>query len=232
MGKSVSFDLKGLEKKLNQIEKVFLKEAAEQALKSFGFESRRILAEEMKRRFDNPTQYTLRSPRFVHRGSVLRIYINDDSRQNQSAARYLQPTDSSGGIKQKEQMPTSLSAVLQKFGTRKVAAPVPGSRAGRQFLRSDGRLRPLKVRSLISQLTAPGGNYRERYVLITERRGNGLGPGIWRKYRAKDSVSLAFALLDQKPWQETNFDFRGVLLESARERLPVLVEQKLQRLVR
>ena len=48
----------------------------------------------------------------------------------------------------------------------------------------------------------------------------------------KASVSLAFALLDQKPRQETNFDFRGVLLESARERLPVLVEQKLRRLLR
>ena len=231
MGKSVSFDLKGLEKKLNQIEKVFLKEAAEQALKSFGFESRSILAEEMKRRYTNPTQYTLRSPRFVHRGSELRIFIDDDSSQNQSAARYLRPTDSSDGIKQKEQMPTSLSAVLQQFGTRKVAAPVPGSRAGSEFLRSDGRLRPLKVRSLISQLTAPSGDYREKYILITERRGNGLGPGIWR-YRAKDSVSLAFALLNQKPRQETNFDFRGVLLESARERLPVLVTEKLRRLLR
>ena len=28
---------------------------------------------------------------------------------------------------------------------------------------------------------------------------SGLGPGIWRKYRAKNAVSLAFALLDQKP---------------------------------
>lgn len=232
MSASISFNTKALEKKLTQIEKVFLKEAAEKALKSFGFESRSILAEEMKARYTNPTQYTLKSPRFEHRGSELRIYINDDQRQNQSAAEYLYPTDRTGGAGQKEQKLTSLAGVLQSLGTNKVPVPVPGSRAGRQFLRSDGRLRPLKVRSLISQLTAPGGNYRERYVLITERRGNGLGPGIWRKYRAKDSLSLAFALLDQKPRQETNFDFRGVLLESARERLPVLVTEKLRRLLR
>ena len=62
MSRSVTFDLKGLEKKLNQIEKVFLKEAAEKSLMSFGFESRSILAEEMKRRYTNPTQYTLRYP--------------------------------------------------------------------------------------------------------------------------------------------------------------------------
>ena len=88
------------------------------------------------------------------------------------------------------------------------------------------------MRSLISQLTAPGGNYREKYVLIKDRRGNGLGPGVWRKYRAKDSVSLAFALLDRKPRQEPNFDFRGVLLDAAQERLPQLVEEKLRRLLR
>jgi len=232
MGKSVTFDLKGLEKKLNQIEKVFLKEAAEKALKSFGFESRSILADEMRRQYDNPTQYTLRSPRFEHRGSELRIYINDDQRQNQSAAEYLFPTDRTGGAGQKEQKLTSLAGVLQSLGTNKVPAPVPGSRAGRQFLRSDGRLRPLKVRSLISQLTAPGGDYKEKYVLITERRGNGLAPGVWRKYRAKDSVSLAFALLDRKPRQQPNLDFRGVLLDAAQERLPQLVEQKLRRLLR
>ena len=231
MSRSVTFDLKGLEKKLNQIEKVFLKEAAEKSLKSFGFESRSILAEEMKRRYTNPTQYTLRSPRFEHRGSELRIYINDDQRQNQPASEYLFPTDRSDGAGRKEQKLTSLAGVLQSLGTDKVPAPVPGSRAGSQFLRSDGRLRPLKVRSLISQLTAPGGYYREKYVLITERRGNGLGPGVWRRYRIKSQVSLAFALLDQKPKQQPNLYFRGVLLDAAQERLPQLVTEKLRRLL-
>ena len=45
-------------------------------------------------------------------------------------------------------------------------------------------------------------------------------------------MSLAFALLDRKPRQQPNLDFRGVLLDAAQERLPVLVEQKLRRLLR
>ena len=66
--------------------------------------------------------------------------------------------------------------------------------------------------------------------MIADRRG-GLGPGIWRRYRVKNTVSLAFALVDRKPKVETRIDFRRVLLESAQERLPELVQQKLRMLL-
>ena len=42
MSASISFNTKALEKRLNQIEKVFLKQAAESALKQFSFDSRSI----------------------------------------------------------------------------------------------------------------------------------------------------------------------------------------------
>ena len=64
MGASITFDLKGLEKKLDLIQKVYLKQASEQALKSFGFESRNILADAMRAEYKTATNYTLRSPRF------------------------------------------------------------------------------------------------------------------------------------------------------------------------
>ena len=67
--------------------------------------------------------------------------------------------------------------------------------------------------------------------MIADRRG-GLGPGIWRRYRVKNAVSLAFALVDRKPKVDTQIDFHGLLLDSARERLPELVHQKLRRLLR
>ena len=231
MGASITFELKGLEKKLDLIQKVYLKQASQQALKSFGFESRNILADAMRAEYKTATNYTLRSPRFEQRGTELRIFINDDQSQNQSAAQYLFPTDAKAGIRTKEQLPTTLSAVLRKFGSNKIAAPVPGSRAGRQFIASNGNLKGKKVQSLISQLIAPDPGAREQYFLLTERRG-ALGPGIWRRYRVKDSLSLAFALLDQKPTQQTAFDIHGVLIKAAEEQIPGLIQQKLRRLLR
>ena len=87
------------------------------------------------------------------------------------------------------------------------------------------------MQSLIAQLTSPNPTGAERYFVITDRHG-GLGPGIWRRYRVKNAVSLAFALVDRKPQVDTQIDFHGLLLESAKERLPALMEQKLRHLLR
>ena len=232
MGKAVEINIDKLIKKLDLIEKAYLPQAAEQALKSFGFESRNTLADAMRDKYQTVTNYTLKSPRFKQNGLDLTIYINDDQSQNQSAAEYLFPTDSSDGRRRKPIKPTTLAGFLQgKYGTNKIPVPVPGSRAGRQFIAKNGNLKGKKVQSLISQLTSPSASYREQYFVLTERHG-GLGPGIWRKYRAKNAVSLAFALLDQKPTQDTNIDIHGLLLKEAEQRLPVLIQQKLDRLLR
>ena len=232
MSGSIEFNVDKLIKKLDLIEKAYLPQAAEQALKSFGFESRKTLADEMRSRYQTATNYTLKSPRFKQDGLNLTIYINDDQSQNQSAAEYLFPTDSSDGRRQKPIKPTTLAGFLQgKYGTNRIPVPVPGSRAGRQFINKQGNLKGKKVQSLISQLTSPSASYREQYFVLTERHG-GVGPGIWRKYRAKNAVSLAFALLDQKPTQDTSIDIHGLLLKEAEQRLPVLIEEKLRRLLR
>ncbi len=219
-------------KSLTLVEKAYLPQAASQALKSFGFESRKILADEMKSRYATATNYTLRSPRYEVKGSTLRLYINDDQSQNQSAAEYLFPTDRSDGRRRKPIKPTTLAGFLQgKYGTNKIPVPVPGSRAGRLFVNKDGNLKGKRVQTLISQLASPSASYREQYFVLVERHG-GLGPGIWRKYRAKNAVSLAFALLEQKPTQDISIDIHGLLLKEAEQRLPVLIEQKLRRLLR
>ena len=67
-------------------------------------------------------------------------------------------------------------------------------------MHKNGNLKGKKVQTLISQLASPSASYREQYFVLTERHG-GLGAGVWRKYRATSAVSLAFALLDQKPTQ-------------------------------
>ena len=186
----------------------------------------------MRSRYQTATNYTLKSPRFKQDGLNLSIYINDDQSQNQSAAEYLFPTDRSDGPRRKPIKPTTLAGFLQgKYGTNKIPVPVPGSRAGRQFINKAGNLKGKKVQSLISQLSSPSASYREQYFVLTERHG-GLGPGIWRRYRVKNAVSLAFALVDQKPKVDTQIDFHGLLLKDAEKRLPGMVEDKLRRLLR
>ena len=231
MSASITFDAEKLIKKLNLIEKAYLPEAANKALRSFGFESRKTLADAMREKYQTATNYTLSSPRYKVEGHTLTISILDDPRQNQSAAQYLQPTDRSGGVTRKEIQPTTLAGVMRRFGTNKLPVPQPNTRAGRAFIAKNGNLKGKKVQSLISQLTSGNPAGSERYFVITDKHG-GLGPGIWRRYRVKNAVSLAFALVDQKPKVDTQIDFHGLLLESAKERLPVLMEQKLRHLLR
>ena len=230
MSASITFDAEKLIKKLNLIEKAYLPEAADKALRSFGFESRKTLADAMREKYQTATNYTLSSPRYKVEGHTLTISILDDPRQNQSAAQYLQPTDRSGGVRRKEIQPTTLAGVMRRFGTNKLPVPQPNTRAGRQFIAKNGNLKGKRVQRLISQLSSPSASYREKYFVLTERHG-GLGPGIWRKYRAKNAVSLAFALLDQKPTQSTSIDIHALLLKEAEQRLPVLIDQKLRRLM-
>ena len=142
MSATIKIDMRGVEKTLTQIEKLFTRKAAEQALKTYGFESRKILQDEMKRKYQHATNYTLRSPRYEVKGSTLRLYINDDQSQNQSAAKYLSPTDRTGGIQQKPIQPTTLSGALRAlYGINKVAVPAPNTRAGRLFIASNGNLK-------------------------------------------------------------------------------------------
>ena len=231
MSVSVSFDLKKLERRLTEIEKVFLPQAAEQALKQFSFESRKTLADEMKSRYQTATNYTLRSPRYKVDGQTLTVSILDDPKQNQSAAKYLAPSDRTGGVTRKEVQPTTLAGVMRRFGTSKLPIPQPNTRAGRQFIAANGNLKGKKVQSLISQLTSNNRSGAEQYFVIVKKHG-GLGAGIWRRYRIKSQVSLAFALVNQKPKVSTVLDFHGLVLKDAEKRLPAMVEQKLRRLLR
>ena len=68
MSASIEFNAEKLIKKLDLIQKAYLPQAVEQALKSFGFESRKTLADEMRSRYQTATNYTLKSPRFKQDG--------------------------------------------------------------------------------------------------------------------------------------------------------------------
>ena len=71
---AITHNIDSIIKKLNLIEKAYLPQAAEQALKSFGFESRKTLADEMRSRYQTATNYTLKSPRFKQDGLNLDLY--------------------------------------------------------------------------------------------------------------------------------------------------------------
>ena len=60
MGKSVTFNVDKLIRKLDIIQRSHLRKASEQALKSFGFDVRELLQDEMRKEYESPSAYTLR----------------------------------------------------------------------------------------------------------------------------------------------------------------------------
>ena len=57
-------------------------------------------------------------------------------------------------------------------------------------------------------------------------------PKVEQSHLVNQSFQLAFALVDRKPQVDTSIDIHGLLLKEAEQRLPVLIEQKLRRLLR
>ena len=67
----------------------------------------------------------------------------------------------------KEILPTSLSGAIRAiYGSNKVAVPAPITRAGRQFIASNGNLKGLKVKRLVAQLGSPSASYKEQYFVV------------------------------------------------------------------
>ena len=131
MGASITFNVDKLIRKLDIIEKSHLPKAAEQALKSFGFDARELLQREMQREYESPSAYTLRSPYFRQDGMTLTVGISDRSNGGLSPSQYLAPTNKTGGYFRKPAAPTSLDgAMLARYGIRDIAVPIQSSRAG------------------------------------------------------------------------------------------------------
>jgi len=231
MGASVTFNVDKLIKKLDIIQKSHLPKAAEQALKSFGFDARELLQKEMQDKYGAVTPFTLRSPYFKQNGLELLIGISDKA-NGVAPNRYLAPTDRSQGAGRKPVQPTSLAGALRaRYGIDDIPVPVRSSRAGSQFLDQRGNLKSRKVQRLLDQLENPGQG-REDYFLIKPGQSSHLSGGIYRRYRLKTAnLSNVFTFKSQVSQQPT-LDFKGVLLEAARKELPVLIQKKLDRLLR
>ena len=230
MGSSITFNVDSLIRKLDIIQKSHLPKASEQALKSFGFDVRELLQDEMRREYESPNAYTLNSPYFKQDGLTLTIGISNRSRGGLSPAQYLAPTDKSSGSFRKPVAPTSIDgAMLARFGIKDLAVPVESSRAGSQFLNSKGALRSRKVQYLLSQLENPGSG-REQYFVVRPGESSTLKPGIFRRYRLKGTISAAFTFAKQQ--STPSIDYHGVIRKAAAERLPGLIETKLSRLLR
>ena len=230
MSASITFNVDKLIRKLDIIQKSHLPKASEQALKSFGFDVREILQDEMRREYESPNAFTLNSPFFRQEGMTLTVGISDRSKGGLSPAQYLAPTDKSSGSFRKPVAPTSIDgAMLARYGIKDLAVPVESSRAGSQFLNSKGALRSRKVQYLLSQLENPGSG-REQYFVVKPGSGNRLTAGVYRRYRIKSDISMAFKFAKQQ--QTTSIDYHGVIRKAAKERLPGLIQSKLSRLLR
>ncbi len=190
---------------------------------------RELLQDEMRREYESPSAYTLRSPYFKQEGLTLTVGISDRASSGLSPSRYLAPTDKSQGRFRKPAAPTSLDgAMLARFGIKDISIPIESSRAGAQFLNSKGGLRSRKVQYLLDQLANPGSG-REDYFVIKPGDSSHLTPGIFRRYRLKGSISQAFVFAKQQ--QTTSIDYHGVIRKAAEERLPKLIQSKLTRLL-
>ena len=229
MGASITFNVDKLIKKLDIIERSHLPKASEQALKSLGFDLREVLQKEMEQEYESQSAYTLRSPYFKQDGMTLTIGISDKARSGLSPAQYLAPTDKSGGRFRKPTAPTSLDgAMLKRYGLDDLAVPVASSRAGSQFLNAKGGLRSRKVQYLLDQLSAPGTG-REQYFVVKPGSGSHLTAGIYRRYKVKSDISMAFKFARQQ--STPSIDFHSVIRKEAEERLPRLIQTKLARLL-
>ena len=119
--------------------------------------------------------------------------------------------------------------MLARYGIRDIAVPVESSRAGRQFLNVKGGLRSRKVQYLLDQLANPGSG-RESYFVVKPGSGSHLTSGIYRRYKLKSDISMAFKFAKQQ--QTTSIDYHVLIRKAAEERLPKLIETKLSRLLR
>ena len=229
MGASINFNFASLNQKLDIIQKSHLPKASAQALKSFGFDVREVLQREMEEQFESPSAYTLRSPYFKQDGMMLTVGISDRSRSGLSPAQYLAPTDKSGGRFRKPTAPTPVDgAMLRRYGIRDIAVPVESSRAGSQFLNAKGGLRSRKVQYLLDQLVNPGSG-RESYFVVKPGSGNRLTPGVYRRYRVKSDISMAFKFAKQQ--STPSIDFHATIKKEAEARLPRLIQTKLAKLL-
>ncbi len=229
MGASITFNVDKLIRKLDIIEKSHLPKASEQALKSLGFDLREVLQKEMEQEFKSPLAYTLRSPFFRQEGMTLTVGISDKARSGLSPAQYLAPTDKTGGRLRKPAAPTSLDgAMLARYGIRDIAVPVESSRAGSQFLNAKGGLRSRKVQYLLDQLANPGSGH-ESYFVVKPGSGSHLTAGIYRRYKVKSDISMAFKFARQQ--STPSIDYHSVIRKEAEARLPRLIQSKLAKLL-
>ena len=230
---AITHNLDSLIKRLNVIEKAYLPQAAKAALKSFGFEARDILKNEMKEKYGSVTPFTERSPYFKIKDGGYGLVIGINDKANGTAPnRYLAPTDRTDGGGAKEIAPTSFAGALRRrYGLDEIPVPVKSSRAGRQFIDKRGNVKPRKVKNLLNYLESPDNAALERYFLVPEKKGR-LSPGIYRRYRVKNQLSMAFKLPATPPKQKPVLDFHGVIRKAAEDQLPELIAKKLRKLMR
>ena len=229
---AITHNLDSLIKRLNVIEKSYLPQAAKAALKSFGFEARDILKNEMKEKYGSVTPFTERSPYFKIKDGGYGLVIGINDKANGTAPnRYLAPTDRTDGGGAKEIAPTSFAGALRsRYGLDEIPVPVKSSRAGKQFIDKRGNVKPRKVKRLLDYLDSPDSGALERYFLVPEKKGR-LSPGIYRRYRVKNQLSMAFKLPATTPKQKPVLDFHGVIRKAAEEQLPELIQRKLRKLL-
>ena len=65
--------------------------------------------------------------------------------------------------------------------------------------------------------------------MVKPGSGNNLTPGVYRSYKLKSDISMAFKFAKQQ--STPSIDFHGVIRKEAEARLPRLIKSKLAKLL-
>lgn len=225
MARLIEFQADALIKGLDTLRGAQLPYAGAQALKQLGWQLKQHHREWMASGgFENPVQRTLTSPKYEASGLELRFFLNTDNAGGQSASEYIYPVTPEGGTR-KSALETRFNTKLKDKGIlKKFAVPNLSGRGVR--INKYGNMSPGQYAQVKEGLL----NRPSIYFLLNERQGR-LRPGIYQR-RADRTLNNLFNLVSQVPRVNAKYDFFGITDTFAKERLPKLLSDALDRAIR
>jgi len=220
----IEFDVEKLIGNLDIIQKTQIPFAAKQALKQYGFlVTKKLLPAEMKETLDAPTgtgqpiPYTLRAFRYEADEMSLRIYIPDDKPKE-----YLYPAFY-GGKPKRTKLQTSIEKATLMFGV-----PAYGNLRALGKLTQYADIKPSYAKAIAKSLADPSKPFDGgRLVVLKESKGRLKSNQIFRVKGS--SIIRLFSLFKKEPDLSPALPYEKFVTESAKKRLPSLLDLQLQR---
>ena len=230
MARSIEFDAQALIGSIDALRGAQLPYAGNQALWALKPKLDAELRQEMQRKFKNPVQFTLSSPRFRIDGLEMTVGISKKGDKGQDPARYLYPV-TEGGDAYITRFTRAIRA-LAIVGPEYYAIPFLKGVGVRK--NAYGNMSPGQYQQVLAGLKVGRGSGKAgsqwRYISIPDGRkaprGGGLKPGIYR-IKGRNEVNMLFTYARKHPQVPALFDFEGVVRDRSETLLPSLLSKAL-----